>query len=161
MTDQFFVVDTRVKPAAATRIYTVVMTTWLRVYWYALRTYQNGDKVRAPSAAGFAFQANAGGEAGSFEPAWNKQLGGQTTDGSITWTTIAASGNAVDAINSVAWSQVSPPDGTLTISSPQNTVEEASATFAGGTSGSKYRVRATVTTAGGQIYPFEFDLEIQ
>jgi hypothetical protein len=160
MSDPFLIPEARIKRVGAARPYTIDFKAWLRSYWIAGRAYNTGDFVRPPSISGFAFQAGAAGEAGVTEPAWPRTLGGTAVDGSITWTAVAPGINAVDAIASVAWSQINPPDSSLVISAPVNTNEEATATFAGGTSGNVYRIQCAVTTASSKVYPVQFDLQI-
>jgi hypothetical protein len=160
MADSFLVAPKRIKRAGAVRRYTVVLTRELRSYWIGGRRYSLNDYVRSPSISGFAYQCTVAGEAGTVEPAWPRVLGGTVADGSITWTAVAPATNAVDTIASVAWSQVSPPDSALTIPAQSNTIEEATAQFSGGTSGSTYRIRCLATTTAGDVYDTQFDLEI-
>jgi hypothetical protein len=162
MADKFFTAPSRVKFAGATKDFTIRWHRQLRNYWLSERYYNAGDKVRSPSVAGLAYQASGSGESGSMEPNWPRAVGVTVLDGSITWTAIAVTGSpAVDTINISAWSQVSPPDGTLTVPSTASTIEEATAWFAGGTSGNTYRIRNVITLTSGLIYQLEFDLEIQ
>lgn len=160
MTDYYLIAPRRIKRAGSVRRYTVVLTKELRSYWIASRRYAVNDYVRSPSQSGFAFQCTTAGEAGMAEPAWPRVLGGTVTDGSITWTAVAPGTNAVDTISVVTWSQVSPPDSSLTIPATSNTIEEATAQFSGGTSGSVYRVRCLATTAANDVYDVQFDLEV-
>ena len=52
-------------------------------------TLGSGDIVLVPSASTFAFQCTTAGTSGLGAPAWNTTVGGPTTDGTVTWTTIA------------------------------------------------------------------------
>jgi hypothetical protein len=160
MTDYFLVAPRRAKFAGATKPFTIDLKRYLRSYWIAGRRYSANQYVRSPSISGFAYQAGADGEAGSVEPAWPRVLGGTVMDGSIPWTAIAPGTNAVDTIAGVAWSQVNPPDGALTISNQSNTVEELTANFSAGTAGKVYRIKADATTTASLVYEVQFDLEV-
>ena len=160
MTDYYLTAPRRIKRAGSVRRYTVVLTRELRSYWIAGRRYAVNECVRSPSIPGFAYQCIAGGEAGATEPAWPRAIGGTVIDGSITWIAVAPAVNAVDPIVSVAWSQIAPPDSTLTIPAASNTIEEATSQFSGGTSGGLYRIRCLVTTTANDVYDVQFDLEV-
>lgn len=101
---------------------------------------------------GFWFQPAGNGQTGELEPGWNATLGGQTPDGSLTWTAIAPPGTGQDSIASVAYTQVNPPDALLTVTGGTNSQRVASVNIAGGTSGQVYTINAAITMASGQIY---------
>lgn len=104
------------------------------------------------NGTGFVYHAGGAGQTGENEPAWPTVAGGTVTDGSITWTAQAPPAAGQDAIASVVWSQVSPPDATLTISGQSNTTLVAQANIGGGTSGKTYTVRAQVTMTSSAVY---------
>lgn len=164
MADVFVITPPRVKYAAGVKPFTLDLVDdddsgFLRTYWMSGHEFAANAYVRAPSVPGFAYQSS-GGESGAIEPQWPRVLGGTVQDGSIIWTAVATSTNALDPISSVNWSQVNPPDGTLTIGSKTFTNESCTAVFSAGTQGNTYRIHVDVTTASGMVYPFEFDLEI-
>lgn len=160
MTDYYLVPPSRKKYAASEKPYTIDLKAYLRSYWIAGRAYNAGDFVRAPSVSGFAYLTDAAGEAGKSEPPWPRTLGGTVQDGSITWEAVLPDTNALDAISSVAWSTINPPDSALLISAQANTNEEASARISAGTAGEVYRVQCLVTTLAQNEYDVQFDLEI-
>lgn len=129
----------------------------LRNYRVAGRRYSNGDYVRAQSVAGFAYQASGTGEAGTREPRWPTTLAGTVVDGSITWTAVAAGTNAIDSIVSAAWSVTA---GDVTVAGSTPTIEEAPATFSGGSIGTPSVVQCLVTTAAGNKYIAEWDVTV-
>lgn len=161
MTEILCTATARKKRSGAVKPFTIDLRQYLRSYWMPGRFYDAGDTVRAPSFSGFAFQAGASGESGSNEPSWSRSLGGTCVDGSIPWTAIAAGANGTDPIASApVWSQLSPPDNTLTIATGSNTLEETTNRFSGGTAGLTYRIMCTITTVAGNVYIVEFDLEV-
>lgn len=162
MTDHFLTAPARVKRAGALKRYTIDLSRYLRNYWIAGRRYSASTYVRAPSLPGFAFKPDADGEAGLTEPAWARTVGAPTIDGSLTWRTYVADDLSIDPITGVPnWSLINPPDGMLIVGTQQNTSEETTAPFSGGTPGLTYRVRCSVTTVAGDVWVSEFDLEVE
>lgn len=104
-------------------------------------------------STGFAYKSGVtAGQTGAVEPAWPTTAGGTVQDGSVTWTAAAPPVTGGDAIASAVWSQLSPPDGTLTISSQTYGPLTASAYIGGGTSGNVYTVQVVITMTSGAIY---------
>lgn len=160
--DFFITAPKRYKRAGATKPFTVDLRSRLRSFWIAGRAYGANEAVRPFVANGFAFQANAAGQAGNVEPFAALGVitaGQQVVDGSITWTAIVPGTNALDPIASVAWSIVS-NDGALSVVLPSHTNEEATAAFALGTAGMTYRIQALITTAAPLVYEVDFDLQV-
>lgn len=162
MSDFFLQTPARFKRAGAVKPFTVVLSSRLRVFWIAGRAYANGDVVRPDTANGFAFQANAAGQSGNTDPFQGLLVvtaGQQVVDGSITWTAIAPGSQGTDPIASVIWN-ITNNDGSLSVVNQSNTIEEASAAFAGGTAGQTYRIQCLATTASGDVWDINFDLQV-
>ena len=105
------------------------------------------------NANGFAFKnGSTAGQTSAVEPAWPKLVGGTVVDGSVTWTAAAPPISGEDTVSSASWTQISPPDGTLTITGQTTTSLTASAFIGGGTSGSTYQVLVAITMTSGAIY---------
>ena len=130
----------------------------LRTFWVAGRRYAIGEYVRPTEATGFAYQASGAGEAAFNEPRWPTTPGNTVVDGSVTWTCVAAASNAVDPIQSAAWANVSSG---IVVTSTATGVEETSANVTGGTAGTIYQIRCTVTTVAGEVYIAEWDVTVQ
>jgi Tfp pilus assembly protein PilV len=88
----------------------------LLLRWQPNQTYSNatatalgaGDIVLVPNAPTFAFQCTTAGTSGSAAPAWNAVLAGTTTDGGVTWTTIANPPTAF-VIDPLGWNTLGAP----------------------------------------------------
>jgi hypothetical protein len=161
MTDYFLTTPARIKRAGAVKRYTVDLSRYLRRYWLPGHRYASTDYVRAPSLPGLAYKPDADGESGLTEPTWPRAIGLTAADGSLTWRGYATGDNGIDPISgSPVWAQINPPDSALLIGTQQNTSEETTAPFSGGTKGSIYRVRCSATTVAGDVWVTEFDLEI-
>ena len=130
--------------------------------WVPNASIAAGAHTRPSSGheTGFLYQANAAGQTGALEPAWSTTLGGTTPDGSLIWTTVAPPAIGEDTIQSVAWTQQSPPDGALTITSESLDALTASAYLGGGTVGNTYTVLAEITMVSGAIHPVRIVLTI-
>lgn len=111
---------------------------------------------------GFIYQngSNAG-QSGNIEPAWPNAANATVADGSLDLTARVPPVVGQDQIDSVVWSQVSPPDATLTIGAQANTSLVATAEIGGGTAGNTYEVLVTVTMTSGQIWPQSIYITIQ
>lgn len=99
-------------------------------FWRPNEQYQASEYARPNAATGFAYQTS-GGLSGLREPRWPTVIGATVTDGSLTWTCVAAGANGLNAVSGPT--AVSNPVG-LTISAIS--VSETSkilATYAGGT----------------------------
>lgn len=57
--------------------------------WLASTRYGTGAIVQPPTPNGLAYQAQVGGITGGAAPSFSPVLGGTTTDGGVTWLTIA------------------------------------------------------------------------
>ncbi len=112
---------------------------------------------------GLIYQAGSGGQSGSVEPNWFIAIaaGAVVIDGSLSLTARVPPVAGQDQIASVAWTQMNPPDGALTIGAQANTTLVASAEIGGGTIGSTYTVLITVTMTSGQIWPQIIYITIQ
>src|SRR5581483_3610113 len=150
---------TRTQRAGSNQPYEVDVSTRAVSAWKANEAVA-ANELRRPSLAsesadgldhstGFVYRAGSAGQTGPLEPAWAPTI----TDGSLIWTGQAPP--AGDSIASVTWSQISPPDATLTITSQTNTNLVASAFVGGGTSGNVYTVQVAVTMLSGAIYPLQ------
>jgi len=59
-------------------------STWASAHAYSLGTY-----VKPSVSTGYYYVVTTAGTSGGTEPVWNTTIGGTTTDGSVTWTTVA------------------------------------------------------------------------
>jgi hypothetical protein len=112
------------------------------------------------NGTGFVYLTSSNGQTGENEPAWPTTVGGTVIDGSVTWTAEVPPAAGQDGIASVVWSQVSPPDATLTLSAQSNTALVASVNIGGGTSGNTYTVLAKITMTSGALYPVKIIVAI-
>lgn len=122
--------------------------------WQPSSLYVAGVLARPTdlNETGFWYLPGTEGQSGPIEPSWNSSAGSVTFDGSLTWTAIVPPAAGEDTINTVSWTQISPPDGALAITGQTNDALTASAYLGGGTSGSKYMVNAAITMLSGAIY---------
>jgi hypothetical protein len=109
-----------------------------------------------PNQTGYIYQTTAAGQTGEVEPAWPKT--GSVSDGSLTWAPLTPPQG--DSISSVAWTQINPPDGMLTITGETHDQRTVTALIGGGTSGNTYTVQALVTMASGAIYPLQIVVSV-
>ena len=131
--------------------------------WQPSSLYVASALVRPTDAneTGFWYQNGAEGQSGPSEPSWSTPAGNITQDGSLIWTALVPPASGEDTIVSVAWIQIDPPDGALTISGQTNDSLTASAYLGGGTSGKVYTVNDVVTMASGAIYIAQIVLTVQ
>jgi hypothetical protein len=118
-------------------------------FWRANEECSLNEHVRPTRGTGFAYKATVAGLSGSREPVWPKTLDATVTDGSITWTCVAAGTNGLAPITSP--SATSDPTG-LTISAVA--VEESTkilATYQGGSLGQDYEAVFTFTLNGARV----------
>lgn len=117
-------------------------------FWEPSRQHSTSDIVRPLVATGFAYQASGAGQSGDREPAWPRALNGTVTDGSITWTAIAAGANGVTAVSSPSVT-VSPSGelsaGVASVINGDGTNTRVQFTLSGGTVGKRYLVKVQVT----------------
>jgi hypothetical protein len=100
------------------------------------------------------------GQTGPDEPTWPTPAGAFVPDAALNWTGVVPPAVGQDVIQSVTWTQVSPPDGTLTISGQTHTSLTVSAFVGGGTTGKKYTILVLITMASGATYPIELVVTI-
>jgi hypothetical protein len=62
--------------------------------WATGYPYRVGDVVRPPTANGYAYRAQTHGTSGS-TPSWSTTLGGETSDGAVTWKNIGADSDGI------------------------------------------------------------------
>jgi hypothetical protein len=113
--------------------------------WFPNEPFDLNEYVRPSIPNGFVYRATAG-TSGGREPRWPRLAGGTVLDGSVTWTAVAATTQALSVVSAVG--AASDPTG-ITIVSP--TVEESRkirATYQGGTDGSSYDIVWTFTIDG-------------
>jgi hypothetical protein len=113
--------------------------------WYPNEVFDAAEACRPSIPNGLAYSAS-GGTSGAREPRWPKLLGATVTDGSITWTAIAASTTGLLEVTNPSATSV--PTG-LTITTPS--VEEfrkLRATYQGGSAGGAYDVVWQFTIGG-------------
>jgi len=148
--------------AGSNRPYEIDVSSLSVEVWQAASFVASAGLMRPTSAneTGFVYQAASAGQTGTTEPAWPTIAAGTVTDGSITWTAEAPPASGQDEIASVAWTQVSPPDAALTITSETNTDFTARALIGGGTSGNTYEVLCKITMASGAIYPVQIYVQV-
>lgn len=100
------------------------------------------------------------GQTGPIEPAWPTPVGSTVADSSLIWTGVVPPALSQDVIQSVTWTQISPPDGTLVLSGQTHTSLTASAFVGGGTTGKAYTILVLITMASGATYPVELVVTI-
>jgi len=61
--------------------------------WLASTAYTSGQFRRPIIANTFNYEVTTAGTTGTTEPTWDTTLGGTTTDGTVTWTTVSMRGN--------------------------------------------------------------------
>jgi hypothetical protein len=135
-----------------------VVSEWQPSSLYVASTVLRPTDV---NETGFWYQNTAEGQSGPIEPSWSTPAGSVTQDGSLTWTALVPPASGEDTISSVAWVQLNPPDGALSISGETNDALTASAYLGGGSSGKVYTVNAVVTMASGAIYIAQIILTVQ
>jgi len=69
------------------------------VYWLPDEPISFGEFNRPRIGNGLAAQCSVAGTTGQKEPLWPKAVGGIATDGSVTWTMVAAGTNGLNAIS--------------------------------------------------------------
>lgn len=152
------------QPAGSVRQRIVDVSAQAAPFWQP-NSYVAANGLTRPTdlnQTGFVFKnAATAGQTGELEPAWPKTSGGTVVDGSLTWTAQTPPAAGSDTVASATWSQVNPPDGTLTITNQTTTPLTAAAFIGGGTSGSVYTVKAAITMASGEIYPVTLLITIE
>jgi uncharacterized phage protein (TIGR02218 family) len=71
----------------------LVPSAWAALTAYTVRQARDaktGSVVRPTTQNGRHFKCTTAGTSGASEPSWNTTVGGTTTDGTVTWTTILA-----------------------------------------------------------------------
>lgn len=82
--------NTTLPPAPQTAFATVTLTRPPPApAWQASTNYGRGAIVQPSPTNGFAYQASVAGQSGVMQPSFSTTLGATTSDGSITWVTIA------------------------------------------------------------------------
>jgi hypothetical protein len=110
---------------------------------------------------GYIYQNGAtAGQTGPIEPAWAVPAGSVVPDASLNWTAVVPPATGQDVIASVTWTQLSPPDGTLSITGITHTPLTTSAFVSGGTKGSAYTILVESTMVSGAVYPIELVVTI-
>ncbi len=110
---------------------------------------------------GYIYQNGATpGQTAPFEPAWPTPATAIVADAALNWTAVAPPAVGQDAIQSVTWAQLSPPDGTLSITGITHTPLTTSAFVSGGTKGSVYTILIESTMTSGAIYPIQLVVTI-
>ena len=61
--------------------------------WVVSTAYTAGQYVRPSTANTYNYEVTTAGTSGTTEPTWSTTLGGTTTDGTVTWTTVSMRGN--------------------------------------------------------------------
>ena len=123
--------------------------------WQANMSVVGGSIIRPtiPNSTGFVYEnESANGQTGPIEPAWPRVAGGTVQDGSLTMTAVVPPSPGQDAIATVTWSQINPPDATLTIGAQSNTQLVASADIGGMTQSRVYLLLCEITMASGAEY---------
>jgi hypothetical protein len=115
-------------------------------YWRPNEQFSNAEYARPNYSTGFAYQATSGGTSGAREPKWPTTINATVVDGSITWTTVAAGANGLNAVSSP--SAASSPTG-LTISAVSvSETTKILATYSGGTVNQEYDAVFSFTLNG-------------
>lgn len=120
-------------------------------YWRPGTQYSANDIVRPLNADGNAYQADAAGQSGLVEPAWADGV----TDGSVTWSQIAAGANGVTALTSPI--VIVEPTGGITLGSPSvvdggGTDTAIEVAVSDGVHGKDYRVECKATAGAETLY---------
>jgi hypothetical protein len=135
------------KDPAETRSVTLSFYAMCANFWVANEQFEVSEIVRPPGRpTGFAYQAS-GGTSGAREPAWPRRLGGTVTDGSVTWTAIAAGVNGLLPIEDEP--QADEETNTLSMGTPI-VVESVKVLvdYTGGVDGEDYVVKYTIVVNG-------------
>lgn len=131
--------------------------------WQPNALYEPSMMVRPTDLkeTGFWYQTAAIGQSGVKEPTWATPVGSITQDGSLVWTAVVPPASGPDSIASVTWTQISPPDGALTISGQSNDTLTFTVFLGGGTSGLIYTVEGIATMVSGAIHIAKISLTVQ
>lgn len=109
---------------------------------------------------GFVYVAVGSGQTGRREPIWVTQVELMNSDGSLNWIAHVPPAPGQDIVDSATWTQVSPPDGELTISGQTVSGLSVGASVSGGTAGLTYRIRVEIVMSSGLVRPMILDLTI-
>ena len=112
-------------------------------FWRPNEQYTTNEFVRPPKATGYSYQATTGGTSSATQPKW--PITGTVADGSVIWTTNAASTNGLAAISAPS---ASAPTGITAGSLAVVETTKLQVTYSGGTDGQDYDVAFTVTVNG-------------
>jgi len=135
--------------------YTIDVSSVAANPWVANSAIAANQVVRPTTAnqTGFVYtNAGGSGQTGPLEPAWAKTAGLPVVDGSVNWTTTTPPASSDDYIASATWTQVNPPDATLTIGTQANTQLIASAYLGGGTAGNIYTISVAIVMHSSAKY---------
>jgi hypothetical protein len=133
------------------------------IQWGANASILANQLVRPVSGneTGLLYQNGAtAGQTGPIEPAWPTPAGSTVADASLNWTAVVPPALSQDVVQSVTWTQISPPDGTLAITGITHTSLTTSAFVGGGTKGSVYTILVLSTMVSGATYPVELVVTI-
>jgi hypothetical protein len=100
------------------------------------------------------------GQTGPTEPVWPTPAGAVVPDASLNWTGVVPPAPGQDTVQSATWTQLSPPDGTLSITGQTKTALTVSALIGGGTTGKTYTILVLITMVSGATYPVELVVTI-
>ncbi len=127
--------------------------------WEPGRVYAAATFVRPRLSTGFEYECTDPGQSASEEPIWPTTIGQTIVDGSVVWACRDQSNAAVDAVSTSDWA-VTPSGPTISGKATNPGALETSAKFTGGTVGTTYEVRNTVTTASGLVFIILYKLTI-
>jgi hypothetical protein len=116
----------------------------------------------AANATGFLYQnGSTEGQSGPFEPNWPIPAGQTIPDGSLTWAAIVPPATGEDSIASIAFVQLNPPDGALSVSGQIASALTVDVVLGGGTSGNVYTTNVVNTMTSGLVYIAQIVLTVQ
>jgi hypothetical protein len=104
----------------------------------ALNSYATNACVQPITGTGFQYRALNTGTTGRTEPRWPEIIGGEVTDGSVTWV---AEPITVESLRRTLVSAQWSSDAGLTIGSQADWMTTSTAIISGGTLGQTYRVQ--------------------
>lgn len=134
-----------IKDPAADKKVRLSLFRYCATFWRRNTQFDVGAYARPTRPTGFAYQSS-GGTSGQREPTWPRALGLTVTDGSITWTCVAAGANGLSAVSSPT--AVSDPTGITITEVAVEAVTDLIARYSGGVLGQNHDAVFSFTLNG-------------